>query len=199
MSQNYNTEASALPPKLPERPRGGSRAWIVWVAVVGGILLLVFFKGRTEPQGDILSQYRFEQLVDAGQIVHATIAYDSQSTLNEIVGTYLRPEGGAKAELPFRTRVRLTGGLEEKLLHLPQFEPRQPNAVLINVLYSVLPFVIIAALIWFFFIRQIKKAGGFELQERARQQQERYDAVLAKWEEQTRRMDAILSKLENSK
>ena len=39
------------------------------------------------------------------------------------------------------------------------FDAQEPNTMLLSVLWSVLPILIIAALIWFFFIRQIKMAG----------------------------------------
>jgi len=62
-------------------------------------------------------------------------------------------------EVQFRTKARLTNRMENKILALENFEVREPNTMLLSVVWSVLPFVIIAALIWFFFIRQIKMAG----------------------------------------
>ncbi len=180
------------------------RVWLVWLAVVLGILLLVFFRGQRGPQGDMISQYRFQELVDAGRIAHASVNYDPQNpALNEIIGTYYRTEGGAKTEVPFRSTVRLTSDLEAKLLGLPEVQPRQPNTVLLSVLTSVLPFVLIAALIWFFFIRQIKKAyksspSAADVNARALEQQKRFDGILDKWEEQARRMDAVLEKMERN-
>ena len=38
--------------------------WVVWIAILGGIVLLMLFKDRMEPPGDPLSQYQFQQLVD---------------------------------------------------------------------------------------------------------------------------------------
>ena len=66
---------------------------------------------------------------------------------------------------------------------------------------SVLPIIIIAVLIWFFFIRQIKKANKgspsvADLNARTAQQQDRLDNILDKWEEQARRMDVLLEKRE---
>ena len=46
-----------------------------------------------------------------------------------------------------------------QLRGLPPFEIDKPNQLLLSVLWSVVPFVAIAAFIWFFFIRQIKMAG----------------------------------------
>jgi cell division protease FtsH len=132
----------------------------VWIAIFGGIIVLMLFKDRMETPGDVLSQYRFQELVSSNQIVQATISYNPQnSALNEVVGKYYRMEGDRKIEVPFRARVKLYPELEKKLLSQPQFEPREPNTMLFSFMVSVLPIIIIAALIWFFFIRQIKMAG----------------------------------------
>src|SRR5438105_12357665 len=121
-----------------------------------------------ETQGDPLNQYQFQQLVESNQIAQATINYSPQNPyLTEIVRKYFRTDSSGnrikKNDLddliPFRTKARLTQKMEEKLLGLPQFEVREPNTMLLSVVWSVLPIIIIAALIWFFFIRQIKMAG----------------------------------------
>src|SRR5664280_3665491 len=53
----------------------------------------------------------------------------------------------------------LTDELKSKLNHLDTFQLHEPNQILLNVVWSVLPIIVIAAFIWFFFIRQIKMAG----------------------------------------
>jgi ATP-dependent Zn protease len=162
----------------------------------------MLFKERMEVPGETISQYQFEQLVDEGRIVDATVNYDPQnSALNEVVGKYYRAEGDSKTQVPFRARVRMTDALERKIFSMPQFEPRQPNTMLLSIAVSILPFMVIAALIWFFFIRQIKKAAktsasAAEVNARALEQQKRFDGILDKWEEQARRMDAVLEKME---
>jgi cell division protease FtsH len=136
------------------------RTWVVWIAIFGGIVLLMLFKDRMEPQGETLTQFQFQQLVESNLITQATISYNPQSPfLNEITGKYNKIENDRKVPTTFRTKARLTTKLEEKLFSLPQFEPREPNTMLWSVAVSVLPFIIIAALIWFFFIRQLKMAG----------------------------------------
>src|SRR5579859_6868782 len=135
------------------------RTWIVWIAIFGGIILLMFFKEKLETPADTLNQYTFQQLVDSNAIAEATINYNPQSPLQEIVGKYYKVESDHKTAVAFRAKVRLTEKMEEKLLALPQFSAREPNTLLMSMAVSVLPFVIIAALIWFFFIRQIKMAG----------------------------------------
>src|SRR5436305_2350597 len=81
-----------------KNPRKGEfrvppRTWIVWIAIFGGIVLLMLFRDRMETQGDPLSQYRFQQLVDSNQIAQATINYSPQNPyLTEIVGKYFKTD-----------------------------------------------------------------------------------------------------------
>ena len=150
-----------------------------------------------------MKPHRFEELLDAGQIVRATVWYDNQTPLNKIEGTY-KVESNSQKEVPFLTKVRLTARLEEKLFRMPQFEARQPNTILMSVIWSVLPIVIIATLIWFFFIRHIKRIAKNspstpDLQARAAEQLDRFEKILDKWEDQARRMDAVLEKMERIK
>src|SRR6266550_80095 len=136
------------------------RTWIVWIAIFGGIILLMLVKERWEPQAESLSQFKFQQLVDSNQIVKATIIYSPQSPdLREVVGQYKKMDGTREVPTLFRAKVRLYPALERKLLRMNQFEPREPNTMLWSVAVGVLPFVVIALLIYFFFIRQIKMAG----------------------------------------
>jgi len=110
----------------------------------------------------------------------------------------------SQKKIPFRTKVRMTGNLEEKLFNLPQLEARQANTMLMSMLWSVLPIFIVAAMIWFFFIRRIKRSartspGTPDLQEKASQQLDRFEKILDRWEDQAGRMDVVLDKLEHSK
>ena len=147
-------------PKKAGEFRVPPRTMVVWIAILGGIVLLMLFRDRMDTPGDVLNQYTFQQLVESNQIVQATINYSPQSPdLREITGKYRKIENDVKSETPFRAKVRLYPELEKKLLSLKQFDPREPNTMLFSFMLSVLPIIIIAALIWFFFIRQIKMAG----------------------------------------
>src|SRR5437899_3420212 len=98
-------------PNGAKKPR--ARLWVTWITVFGGIMLLMLLRDRWEAQGELISQYQFEQLLDAGQIAHATITYDAQnSALTEIIGNYWKHQNDQKTVMPFRTKVRLTGELE---------------------------------------------------------------------------------------
>src|SRR5882672_10659988 len=167
MSNDPKNETGELGPKTDGKFRVPPRTWIVWISVFGGIILLMLFRDRMETQAELISQYAFEQKLESNLIAQATINYNPQNPyLNEIVGKYFKTgtaeEHGTQKDIPvmpFRAKVRLTAKLENKLLSMPQFEVREPNTVLLNVIWSVLPIIILAALIWFFFVRQIRRVS----------------------------------------
>jgi cell division protease FtsH len=160
MSDDNKHSGDDKNPKKAGEFRVPPRTWVVWIAIFGVIILLMLFKDRMEPPGELLSQPRFQQLVESNQLVQAVINYNPQSSdLREVTGKYRKVENDAKSEVPFRARVRLLPDLENKLLRMPQVDVREPNTMLFSFMLSVLPIIIIAALIWFFFIRQIKMAG----------------------------------------
>src|SRR4051812_28110878 len=101
------------------------RTWIVWIAILGGIILLMLFRDRMESQGEIVNQYKFQQLVESNQIAQATINYSAQDPyLTEVTGKYFRTDntgarvkkGDAEELVAFRAKVRLPAKLEEKML-----------------------------------------------------------------------------------
>ena len=96
-----------------KNPRKGEfrvppRTWIVWIAIFGGIILLMLFKERLDSPADTLNQYAFQLLVDSNAISEATINYNPQSPLQEIVGKYYKVENDHKTAVAFRAKARLT-------------------------------------------------------------------------------------------
>jgi cell division protease FtsH len=157
--------------KAPKRGefRVPPRTWLVWIIIFGGIIVLMLAKERMAQPGDTLNQYQFFQNVDSNLISRATINYNSQSPyLTEITGKYfkadstgnrLKDAAGHDIEFAFRTKARLTNKMENRLLKLENFEVKEPNTMWWSVLGGMLPIIVIAVLVWFFFIRQIKMAG----------------------------------------
>src|SRR5437879_2212981 len=141
---------------------------------------------RIESQGEVITQYKFEQLVNAERIVRATVNYNPQNAaLIEVSGRYSEVIAGQETNIPFHAKIRLTTTLEDKLLSLPEIEVPEPNTLLYNVVWSVLPIFIIGIIIWFFFIRQIRRVARNspstpDLRARTSEQQERFDKILGK-------------------
>src|SRR6266436_1400114 len=155
----YNDDDKA--PKKGGEFKVPARTWVVWIAVFGGIILLMLLRDRMETQAQPITQWQFFQIVDSNQLAQATLNYNPQDPqLTEITGKYFKAEkDGHRVEVPFRLKARLTQKREEQLLSMEQVEPHEPNTMLLGMVWSVLPFIVIGTLVWFFFIRQIKMAG----------------------------------------
>lgn len=137
------------------------RSWLLWILILSLVPLLIMVRNRTEPKAQVITHKEFVGLMESNLFITGSINYSPQSPdLREITGKYQIPGIEAKTgETAFRIKTRLTPNLEEKLYATGKFEATEPNTFLINFLYAVLPFVLLAALIYFFLIRQIRMAG----------------------------------------
>src|ERR1051325_4769984 len=136
------------------------RTFILWIAILGAIPLLMFFRSNATSSGETLSQAQFEALVESNQVVKAIIVYSPPgSFLNDVTGRYAKVEEGRTVEVPFKAKVLLYEDLKNKVFKSRKFEVKEANTVLLGLLYSVFPILVIGLLVWFFFIRQIKMAG----------------------------------------
>ena len=145
------------------------RTWVVWIAIFGGIILLMMLKEHMTEPGKELNQAQLFQLVDSNLVVQGTINYSQAGVLQDITGKYLETDkegkvikqDGHQVEVPFRVpRARLTDEMENRLLPPKgNFEPHEQSAILWSLGYQLLFFLAIGLFLWFFFIRQIKMAG----------------------------------------
>ncbi|MFM1767519.1 MAG: ATP-dependent zinc metalloprotease FtsH [Verrucomicrobiota bacterium] len=138
-----------------------SRTYILWIAILATIPLLLLMKGPGQNQAEMLTMPRFMELVDSNLVAKGRISYDPQGGyLHEISGSYRKHTAPERfEEVPFRVRARLPESLEAQLIKSRLYEVRQPNTVVLGLLYSLGPILLIGLLIWFFFVRQIKMAG----------------------------------------
>ena len=133
------------------------RTWILWIAILGAIPLLVLFKDPRD-KNDPLSQAQFLEYFHSGAIKDGVIWFDIQSPLvQDITGHYVKP--GTDTVQKFRTSIHIDDSLDRQLRRSGKFEPKRPNTLMQNMLVSIVPILLIALLIWFVFIRQIKMAG----------------------------------------
>ena len=150
----------------PKPNRGGEfnvppRAWLLWVLIIAAVMTMMAYRRQLETPSEPMPQSAFMSLVASNEIADATITLDPQSPyLREIAGHYFKKNKEGKLEkLAFNALVFLTDEKLQELSSNPKFNSVRPNAMLLGLLYSVLPVLLIGALIWFVFIRQIKMAG----------------------------------------
>src|SRR5438552_15091504 len=94
------------------------RTWVVWIAIFGGIILLMLMRDRWESQGELVGQFKFQQLVESNLVEKAVVNYSPQNlSLTEVTGKYYKtdqagnhikdPKTGEDATVAFRAKVRL--------------------------------------------------------------------------------------------
>ena len=147
------------------------RTLLVWIAILGIIPLVMFLHDQEDMRGRRQLTYsEFAFIVTNDLVIAGKVMYNPQSPeLKEIAGTYreysantdgtLSVTEGSPVEVPFELKIPLLPDLERQVWASDKFEAGEPNTFLMGFLYSILPFIIIAALIYFFLIRQIKMAG----------------------------------------
>ena len=137
---------------------------LAWAVIIGTTVALFMMRQRLNTPATVLSQAEFLSMFQSNLIAHATINLGGQtSQMTPVTGTFYRLDKDGKPtkdEVAFSApNVYLTQKMLDELLPSDRIEAGAPNAMLMSVLWGVAPFVILGALFWFFFIRQIKIAG----------------------------------------
>ncbi|MDG1891917.1 MAG: AAA family ATPase, partial [Verrucomicrobiota bacterium] len=165
--------------KKPEQDGEGGdikmppKTLLVWIAILGLIPLIMFLQNKAATREQKPLNYAELQFIVENDLVEkGVINYDPQSRLQEITGRYreyqsssngdislVRDENGVETLRTFHIKTLLLDSLEQQMLESSKFKATQPNTMLTGFLFSILPFLIIAALIYFFLIRQIRNAG----------------------------------------
>mgnify|MGYP002630900292 CR=1 FL=1 len=145
------------------------RPWLIWMLILGFIPLLIMFREKSENQATRLSYPEFVEKVDKEQIKRGVITFNSQEPdLREISGQFFKTDNSGKIELDekdqqalvnFRLKVPLTEAMLERLVTTGKFETKAPNTLFWSFFLSLLPFLLVAFFIYYFFVRQIKMAG----------------------------------------
>ena len=146
-----------------------ARNWIVWILIICCVVVVMLLRGNYETGGETWTQHQFTQYAESNLITSAVINFSPQSPyMTEVVGTYTRPaeraEGDGKSKTSdtvghFRVKAHLTDKEWMKLLNKENFTAKEPNPMVLSVIWGVLPFLIVGTIVWFVFIRQIKMAG----------------------------------------
>jgi len=142
---------------------------LAWAGIIAATVALFMMKNHYTTPPVVLTQSEFFNKFDSNQIAHATINLGGQSSLlTPITGTFYKTDkdgniqkpDGKPEEVAFTApNAYLTQKMLDQLLVSDKVEAGAPNAMLMNMIWGVAPFIILALLFWFFFIRQIKAAG----------------------------------------
>ena len=140
-----------------------SKVWMVWLPISAGIAFLLWrFPGRFTSPATLKIQEVVEY-AEQGQITQGYIRPDPSGgrdwalITGETKDPVLVSDTG-KTKL-FRAEGRLTDAYLERLQKSQVFNEIRATTVMTQILYNILPFVIVIGLLYFLFVRQLRQAG----------------------------------------
>lgn len=146
-----------------------SRTIILWIVIAAAILPLLMIARNSGPMTAVpLTQAQLIEKVRSNMVVSATVSLGQPGTqTHEINGKFFQTDSaGAKVvennkpkEVSFASKVILTEKITNEFIESGVFEFKETNTMLLGLFYTLLPILLLGAIIWFFFIRQIKMAG----------------------------------------
>jgi len=132
--------------------------------ILVAIPVVIFLRTKTEHAFPLMARHQLENLLTNANVrIDGKIYYapPQSSMLSEVSGRYIETNlanGTITDWNAFRAKTHLTDDLVQKLLERG-FQEGEPNTLLMSVFVTVLPILLVAFLVYFFFIRQIKMAG----------------------------------------
>jgi len=155
------------------KPRRSSAAAVIWFLIFGFIAMLFFFKFSPTATVQSWSQSEFEKQLKAGNIVSMEMTSESDRVIS-VEGKFKRPVEALKpvsgeaqpATGDYRCRLMYSEDLNKAIASHPEtkVEIKPKDTWWTSLLMTILPILIIVAVLYFLFSRQIKMAGKGAMQ-----------------------------------
>jgi cell division protease FtsH len=157
-----NKDKNAGKDRKPGEVKVPPRNWLIWTIILVAIPVVIFFRTKTENNYNIVSRQTLEKWLESNEKIEGKIYNPppQSSVLSDVTGRVwlTNATGEASPPMAFRIKTRVTDELYERLLD-KGFQEAEPNTLLMSIFVTVLPILLVAFLVYFFFIRQIKMAG----------------------------------------
>jgi len=161
MADKENKKGQGKMPPQPEKFQ--PKVMLIWLAILVAIISLWAFNPGAGSQVESWSVHRVMEELAAGNIREGTLKADPSGGPNWTIlqGEANHPDsnmGGSEA-ITFRAEGRLTEEVYETLQASGEFKEVRSSTLLNDLLFSLLPFILIIAILYFLFVRQLKNAG----------------------------------------
>jgi cell division protease FtsH len=137
---------------------------LFWIIGIGGLVALFYFNNPRMPQPATLKIQEVVDLAEQDKIAEGYIRSDSQGGRDWSILTgetrepMLRNESGVSTKT-FIATGRLTDASLEVLQKSKVFTEKPATTVMTQLVYNILPFIIVIGLLYFLFVRQLRQAG----------------------------------------
>ncbi len=137
------------------------RVLLIWLAIFAAIVALWFFNPGNSSHAEPLRIQQVVEAAEAGDISEGVIKADSSGGKDWAVltGKVRNVSGSGAPSIPFRAEGRLTDENFARLQNSGAFSEQRANTLFTQLLFSLLPFIIIIGLLYFLFVRQLRMAG----------------------------------------
>jgi cell division protease FtsH len=137
---------------------------LIWVAIIAAIVALFLLNPAKAPQPAVVGIQRVIELAEQGKIATGAIRSDATGgrDWSVVTGETTEPilENSAGVATKFFTmNGRLTDNSLEILQKSKVFVEKPATTAMTQLLYNVLPFIVVIGLLYFLFVRQLKSAG----------------------------------------
>jgi cell division protease FtsH len=137
---------------------------LIWVLIIGAIVALFMLNPAKAPQPAVLNIQRVVELAQENKIAAGAIRSDATGgrDWSVLTGKTTEPILQNAAGAPtadFTATGRLTDTNLELLQKSKVFVEKPATTAMTQLLYNVLPFVVVIGLLYFLFVRQLKSAG----------------------------------------
>ena len=137
---------------------------LFWAVGISALVALFMLNPGKTPQPAVLGIQQVVDLAQQGKIANGTIRSDVtggpywSEVTGEITEPILQNSAGA-ATKAFTMHGRVTDSSLELLQKSKAFVEKPATTATTQLLYNVLPFVVVIGLLYFLFVRQLKNAG----------------------------------------
>jgi cell division protease FtsH len=128
--------------------------FLIIFAIPAGLLIMKLDSGRKFEE---LTTSELEKALENERVTEVVLVKEPGYGVNQITGKY-KPEGSTE-EVPFKTDVVFTDRLDKILELCPNRKVRRQSNLVTTLIGSLLPILVLVALIYFLFSRQLKAAG----------------------------------------
>jgi len=168
VDQLKNPKQDDNAPRRPERPqRGNQRQFrfprgVIWLLVILGMFMLLGLTHNMRERPREISLNEFRTLLDTQQFQKGKLV--GTKFVGELKPGSPASEAGGARSARVEAQLPPEGYLNEDLFlameNIPDFTYEEPSMLWQTLLVSIVPWILIAALFWFFLFRGLRAPGG---------------------------------------
>jgi cell division protease FtsH len=139
------------------------KVMLIWLAIIAAIVALFYFNPTKTPQPAVVNIQQVVELAEEGKIAEGAIRSDSSGGRDWSVLTGETKEPILRNDTGFTKTFVATGRLTdanlERLQRSQVFLEKPATTAMTQLLFNILPFIIVIGLLYFLFVRQLRNAG----------------------------------------